>query len=906
MSTPRNRFAIPRGPRISPAFRAALRIARRDALRHKARSLLIIALIGLPVLIIAMVDVGWRTYQLGPAQKLDRAIGSANLAARNPGLGPGIIEQTPSGWIGSDGYGGFGTAPPPTHGRPVRTHPTRAALLGALPAGSRVITEHQSQSRLAIRTAAGVQYAPQIGLDYTDPIARGLVTQVSGRAPRTTGEAAITTKLSDETGLTPGDTLTTFGGGSFAVVGLVRDTNNRNDLGVYTLPAAAPIYSASDTTTWLAHTPTPITWAQVLNLNKLGFLALSRGAYLDPPPKSQIPLIEQAAPISRDTIGAVTLVAGLALLELVLLAGPAFAVSARRQRRELALIAATGGRRRDLRNVVLANGIVLGVTAGVLAVAGGIGLTAALLAVFGDRVAAIPGPFDVRPLELAIIALVAVVTAVLATLVPARGAARLDVVAALSGRRGEPRIRRRVPVIGIAVTGLGVAIALFGESTHRNVNLIIAGVAVVEIGLIVLTPTLITLVSKAGRWLPFAPRLALRDATRNRSSAAPAVAAVMAATIGAIAVAIIVTSQTDLDRQYYVPQLPTNTAYVSLNPHDYGAHTPPAAKVAAVLRQHLAPRRIVAVRTFGEPACAYVPFGTRPCRYVNLLENISVAHYRTVRFQGTTAFDVEVLVDDGSAISAMVGMPVPQAVAALRAGKAVVFDKSLLHDGKTTLTASGRHDRRVTVAAVAITTGFVAGVTVLPPSLATSLTGLPPQIEGVLAVLPHPPTDAQRQALNAALLGLAPNVGLTLQTESGFHDSTEWALYALVGAAGVIALGAAAIATLLANVDGRADLVTLGAVGASPRTRRIISMSRAGVIAGLGVVIGVAAGFVPAVAWIRRQVNATEPLYRLGPHLRVVVPWPQIALLALGVPLLAMLVAGAFTRSRLPSERRGG
>ena len=36
--------------------------------------------------------------------------------------------------------------------------------------------------------------------------------------------------------------------------------------------------------------------------------------------------------------------------------------------------------------------------------------------------------------------------------------------------------------------------------------------------------------------------------------------------------------------------------------------------------------------------------------------------------------------------------------------------------------------------------------------------------------------------------------------------------------------------------------------------------------------------------------------------LRFVVPWPTVALVVIGVPLLAAVTSGAATRSRLPAE----
>jgi putative ABC transport system permease protein len=75
------------------------------------------------------------------------------------------------------------------------------------------------------------------------------------------------------------------------------------------------------------------------------------------------------------------------------------------------------------------------------------------------------------------------------------------------------------------------------------------------------------------------------------------------------------------------------------------------------------------------------------------------------------------------------------------------------------------------------------------------------------------------------------------------------------------------------------------------------------VIAGLGTVLGVAAGLgvSAAVLYAYNQAGAgrwpTEPPYPVG------VPWESLAVVAV-VPLVAMLGAGLLTRSRLPIEAR--
>ena len=106
----------------------------------------------------------------------------------------------------------------------------------------------------------------------------------------------------------------------------------------------------------------------------------------------------------------------------------------------------------------------------------------------------------------------------------------------------------------------------------------------------------------------------------------------------------------------------------------------------------------------------------------------------------------------------------------------------------------------------------------------------------------------------------------------------------------------------MAAADGRADLATLAAVGATPVTRRVLAAFQSFVTAGLGTVLGVVAGLVPAVA-ILRAVNSAGALRHAVP-LPIVVPWTNVAVTLLVVPLLAAGAAGLLTRSRLPLVRR--
>ena len=167
-----------------------------------------------------------------------------------------------------------------------------------------------------------------------------------------------------------------------------------------------------------------------------------------------------------------------------------------------------------------------------------------------------------------------------------------------------------------------------------------------------------------------------------------------------------------------------------------------------------------------------------------------------------------------------------------------------------------------------------------------------------LATTSRMPTVEERDRAEAALgdrYGVYVERGPTSQTS---------ALLALAIAAGVIALGAAAIATGLAAADGRADLSTLAAVGASPRLRRALSLSQSGVIAGLGSLLGAVAGLGASVAVLvalNQRYAGTWPAPTPYP---ISVPWLNVGVALVVVPLVAMLGAGLLTRSRLPIERR--
>jgi putative ABC transport system permease protein len=909
-------------------WRTAARVARREARRARGRTALVLAMIAVPVLFLSFAAVSYDMFRLSTGEQLDRDLGTADAAISWQARGP--IRQEPTGL----GWGSSSPVPPRD------TPATEAEVLAKLPPGTRVIADLSGQ--VPMRTAAGTGSLPARGIDAADPLARGIVTITAGRAPAGRDEVALTSQAAGRLGASIGDTVRSSDGGrAWRVVGTVELPESLEQMMVFH-PDGFP--GATDAR-WLADTPQPLTWDQVKGLNRYGIVARSRAVVLNPPPASEWPYDPGSQAPTR-ALGVGALIAGLGAIEIVLLAGPAFAVGARRRQRDLALVAANGGTPAHLRRIVLADGIVLG---GVAAVAGVVlGVAAAFLArpLVEQNVAhARAGGYRVYPLALLGIAAAAVLTGLLAALVPAFVAARQNVVDALSGRRGTVRSRRRWVVVGLAAALAGAAVAAVG-ATRVSTNLILAGVILGELGLVVCTPALVGLISRVGRLLPLAPRIALRDTARNRSSAAPAISAVMAAVAGAVAIGVFLVSDQARQEADYIYAMPPGQVGIAVAHGPDGAAIDDAslARIESLLRDVPPVTDVVRVNAPGCPTtappgsiCSVSPLlpPERQCplrREPTKAEIRSAARDERCRSRGgwsRSDFGWQGVVDDGTALAVLTGASgddLRRAAATLRAGGVVVADARLVVDGRVTLVPQivtqdngGGATAVVQKNGGAVTGGSALPDTSVPAYVLRSGTALPGRavispaaaarvgftaVPGWLqAATAREPTAAEVDRLDARLRTI--HDGLAATVERGPDLERKPTLLVLAAAAGLITLGAAGIATGLAAADGRADLSTLAAVGASPRVRRVLSLSQSGVISGLGAVLGVAAGLGASFAVLTALNRAHRDLWPAPQPYPLAVPWTTLAIVFV-VPVVAMLGAGLLTRSRLPIERRLG
>ncbi|WP_412539858.1 FtsX-like permease family protein [Longispora sp. K20-0274] len=916
------------------ALRTTLRMSWRQLRRAKGRSVLIVTMLMLPVLALSWTAATYDMFRLTPREQAVRALGAADVAVTRPQSTALFQEPTKLAW-----------STPDMSRRDTPSEPAgRDQIAAFLPAGSRLLLDRTGGTAVFATRGAGIAKLETRSLDYTDPLAEGILRQLSGAAPKRAGQVALSRKAADRLGAAVGDVVRLGDGtASYTVVGLVERPDGIADQFVVALPGTLP---DSDPATpavgdrYLAALPAGLPWAQVRELNRSGVVAMSRAVLLDPPPRSEVPYYanwreDSGLPVSETSLAYGTLVVALSLLEVVLLAGPAFAVGARRRQRELALVGAAGGTPAQIRRIVLADGLVLGMVAAVAGVA--VGLAAAWFArplveevLVGQRA----GAFRVLPLgQLAAVGL-AVGTGVIGALVPAFTAARVNLVQALSGRRGVTRSKRRWVALGLVLVAGGIG-AVSYAALERLIPVLIAGLVAFELGAVLCTPALVGAVSRLGRFLPLAPRIALRDAARNRASAAPAIAAVMAAVAGCVALGGYLAGDQARQAADYRPSYPVGTVAAPF--HRADGDTAAAGRVAAALRRTLAlgPTHDVSTPvcpagspdkagscevTVEMPVARRCPYDWRILgREANAKEQkAALADQRCDRLDQVSSNMVSNLVDDGAAVGTVTGVSGPtldRAVADLRAGKVLVTDARLITDGTVTVLRSVYGDtpdggRPVPVETrtrlpAALLPGAVGGTrAVLPPQVLAGL-GLVAQPVGLVGTVTRMPDTGDEDRARAALQSASEGAYMEVERGTPAYDTEKTQmLIVLMVAACVVMLGAAWIATGLAAADGRADLSTLGAVGATPGFRRRLSLSQAGVIAILGGLLGsvVGLGMMYAVLFSVNESHrggwpATSPL-------PLDAPWPLLGLVVLAVPVLAMTGAGALTRSRLPIERR--
>ncbi|MBB2913880.1 putative ABC transport system permease protein [Streptosporangium becharense] len=877
--------AQPGRARLTPAaFLAALRISRRAALRARGRTALIVTMIALPVLVITVLLTLRETVDISPREGLTAQIGAADLRVWTT-WSPGAVTQDVEGNLSWNDPG------------PLRGPRTAGEIMGLLGPGARIIPANDGS--VEFRGADGYDRVSAHELDLRDPLTKGMYRLLRGRLPATPGEVAVTAgalehgfRLGGTVEMTPRRT-------PMRVVGVIEPPHRVGITEAVGLPGTLLFDKRNGSGSgWLADTPAPLTRDGVRKLNGAG-LRVQAPAVVEHPEDYPDPVVRYDV----DRIVGIGLAGLMIVLETVLLAGPAFAVGLRRRRRELALIAAQGGSPRHLRMIVLADGLALGGGAALIGLVAGVGLASLAALLEAGRLLGAVGPLDIPWMPVAAVALLGAVSGLVAAVAPAVQAARQNPAAVLGGRRDEARARRAGPLTGLVVVVAGVAAAVF--AVRFNVVWVFAAALLSQLGLVALTPWLVGAAAGPAGRLPLPFRLAARDASRNRGRTAFAVAAVMTATAAFTAAGVAASSGFAHNRDSFQAALPAGTTTirgVGLDDDRW------AALRAAVERELPGVPMIEAV----EPRDAR---GT----VVELGARYPAGSQSSGRFRHLGGLPV----GDEQLLTLVQGRRDPAAVAALAAGKAVVFDPRLVRGDRLGLTMVGIAvpepeepeepevpDDLTVPAVVARAADPGYAVAVLPPS-ALHRIGLKTESRTLYVDPAVHRLDYERgRKLERELR--AVNDRADVYVELGFQGDVVFQLRLLLVAASILVLGGTFVATGLAAADLRPDLATMAAVGAAPGTRRLVVAGQAGFIAGLGVPIGAGAGLLTgiAAAWpmttrARDFTWLTAESAAPGTEAPTVeIPWLFLTVIVIGLPPLAALLAGAFARTRVTLTRR--
>lgn len=874
------------------AWRLPLRVARRDALRHRARSALVLVMIALPVLGVTAADVLIKTSRVSGVESLDRRMGAAQARVTTTD-GVDRVQQGPDPEEQFPVLEGDGTTPAPT-----------AEQVSSLLDGARLVSLREGQ--VQVGTDKGRTGAAVTEVDLGDPVTRGLFDLTAGRLPRSDGEVVVNRALLDK-GYAVGETLDLVGEGAPAaprIVGVAESSSTRS----YPM-AFGPLDSLGVETTgtheWLVDGGA-VSWATVRQLNEIGVLVASRAVIVDPPPASQWP--EEVRPGESDgtTTAVLGLVVVMALIEVVLLAGPAFAVSARKQQRSLALMAATGGTPKQSRRVIVAGAIVLGGAAAVMGVAVGIGVARLLQPWLQSRSEMWFGPFEVPWLHLLGVAGFGMLSAFLAAVVPAHLASRQDVVAVLAGRRGDRAPSLRSPLLGLVLLGVGIAGSAAGAnglSLLGTGEFVIAVSAIPAVlGMVLLVPVVLAGLAKVSGRLPLVVRYAVRDANRHRTRTVPAVSAVAATVAGVVALGIGMTSDQAEARATYAPSLPAGLAVVSAEPDVSWT------ALRAVVDRELPSATVAELQGLSD---------------VEAYSEVHLGQEMLLLSSGHS-LGANVMVSDDALPTGLIGLSADEtrrAELALQRGEIVAFTSADREDAEvvvvnhtfdpTTGKGTGAQRTRAEATFVTVDRQWSGPIAVISSPVAERLRVEPVTV--ALAVGGVEVSEQQEEAVNEGLAAVSEFA--SMYVERGFQpdDQTVIIQLVLVLLGGVLMLGGTLTATFLALSDARPDLATLSAVGASARTRRAVAAAYAVVVGLVGALLGAAVGFIPglAVTWPLTSQSADScagvsggitTCADSGPFLDV--PWLMVLGLVVALPTVTALVVGLFARSRLPLVAR--
>lgn len=943
--------------RFASSWAVALRMARRDVRRYRGRSLLIVLMVALPTMLLTAGLTLFQTERITGAEYIPSLMGDGVAMVTNPPAPRAVFH----GVAPDVGGGESEVAAKPIPGFDAAASAfDNADAIGAL-TGTRAIP--WLRNAVTIRVDGRRSNLETLALDGRAGLGERLEL-VDGRWPATASEAMVSTGARAR-GIGRDGTVRVSAGDKDVTLTIVGTTTMPGAWnGVADLVTMTPVSDGAGESGWILLDDAPMPWSQVRELNTYGLQVFSAEAMRNPPPESELPaelrgIQDYEATQLRNIVG----IGGVILLVMTtLLVGPAFAVSAARQRRTLALSASNGATTAQLRRTVLAQAVVLGVTSALAGAALGVGLVWVgqrfgadlnpwIGAFFGGG-----GPFDVPWLPVAFITAAAMVSTVIAALLPARRLGRLDIVGVMKGQNVSPRPSPVVFGVGL-ITGVGGGVLLLDSARKgaqgaagMEVRAALGAIALV-VGAIMLTPVLLVAVSRLGARLPVALRMATRDAGRQRSRSVPAISAVLAAVAVLTMVLISTSSDTEQNRREYLATNLEGEATLS------GMNL--AGEVARIRTALLGVQPDLVVTpaaalfrndpmmegTGGIPTKPYdanhvnvVPPGCRPLEAVTggggfvTNEESPLDPCLRIGTDGTGNSAAIRVLPAAEIARRLDAIGLRDQAAAARDGKAVIGrvagQPSVLTAGTATMMTgteridpvarqSGGFDpaqasitnvRTFEVPAVEVpmtkqTAGALVGSVMLLPTQLAAEHDIATITDRLLL---RTPDGAMSPDLVSRLRFVIAD-DLWIELERGFDNPLGAIIAALLGVFLLILLVTTLTSTALTLAEQEKDQATLAALGSGRGTRRVMAGAQALVLTLVGAVLGVAVGILPGLALTypltAQSFDPVTGMGRVGDPV-VVIPWLTIVGFVLAAATISAGLAAAGIRKAPDATRR--
>lgn len=914
----------PEPPAPGPARRSRWRVAARLARRQLRSSLLSSALIGTLVL---LPIAGMTAYavigasMIGTAQERASAeLGRMQAWISVGGLPGSGFWQSPTEptWTG---YPADATGAP--EGTPI-SDPTTL-----LPPGTETIRVVEGDVR--VQTPGGVTGMPAWSGDVWDPRFDGRYELLDGTTPTTDREIMTTPAVLDRLDIAIGDQVVVLDEErTYTVVGTLESATLPDSASALFLPASAGL--DGDVRWYLPDLA--LSWPDIQELNDDGIIAYSRAVILDPPtiPADSIQGSYSSDPGALWTVLIVLVAAGLfAAYVVVMLAGAAFAVAARRQQRALAVAASVGASRSDLRRIILLQGTAIGLIAGVVGLALGVGAAALTMTLLADGSATQFWGFHVPWLVLAGILVFSVLVGTASAAVPARTVARTDTLSALRGARRPQTPRASRPIWGSILLFAGVALTLGSAFAILTIGVselpwdspwrtippfgIVLGPILVQIGILLSGRWLLWLTAKALSPLSLAARIAARDAAANSSRTVPAFAAIAATVFIAVFAIGQVSLQNAWTSRDWLYQAPIGSLAISIHEDGtgQGLDEPRAAAAAeaAIELADSADASGTAVVAQQPEIWSYASPDDVPTDVTKIIAVMPEKYLLDPAVEGSFTANGQnrpnpIAVISADEIDDALGITVTAAQrAAYRNGAAIVTDPRYVTDGTIDIGAwSGRdaYESRMPdniwtpwkqapprsepiweqdVDAIELDLPHQPIAVAIAPATATEF-GMEVRPFLVIASFDDPApveardrVEAQAEALSRAGWAVSPYF------ENGPSDDTLW-MVPILTAVAVLVLGASGVALSLARYERRPDDATLSAVGGTNGLRRRVGFWQGLLIAGFGTLAGTAAGVLPPIGFAIQSRGVLQV-----PD----IPWLILALLAIALPFSIALVS---------------